>query len=284
MNFRDLAEVFSQSLIWAVDLSALYRLVSTTAASKQSTLGRSINKVAVIPVQGLLTNGDQSWWGTSYKFISEAAEQAAADKSVKRIVLAVDSPGGDVVGLPEAATVLSQVAKVKPVTAMVDGTAASAAYWLASQAHDITLTPSGEVGSVGVRMMHVDISQMLANDGIKVTEIFSGDHKTAFSPYKPLSEETIARAQNELGMIHNGFLQAVTAGRGNRVSADMRRSRFGEGRLFKAGEAARGGLVDNVQAARDFYRFITPVEEKHDTVRPISSHAARLTVAKARRP
>ncbi len=81
-------------------------------------------------------------------------------------------------GLPETAAIIAQVAKVKPVSAMVEGTAASAAYWLASQASDVTITPSSEVSSVSVRMMHLDVSKAMEDAELKVTELYSGDFKT----------------------------------------------------------------------------------------------------------
>jgi signal peptide peptidase SppA len=231
-------------------------------AAKPSTEHRGTHKIVVIPVQGVLSKDGPDWMGTSYDSITDAAEKAAADPSVKRIVLAVDSPGGEVTGLPETAAVLAQVAKVKPVSAMVDGVAASAAYWLTSQASDVTLTPSGEVGSVGVRMMHADIGKMLENEGIKVTELYSGNFKTEWSPFKPLSEEAIGDMQERLAAAHTEFLTAIASGRGERVSTQMRDNRMGEGRMFGADAAASHGLVDKIQTSRDFYRSIVPAQEK----------------------
>src|SRR5580693_1261588 len=156
-------------------------------AARPSQRGEGKSKVAVIPVQGVLSKDGPAWYGSNYEDIADAAEKAAANPSVSRIVLAVDSPGGEVTGLPETAQVLAQVAKVKPVSAIVEGQAASAAYWLTSQASDISLTPSGEVGSVGVRMMHTDVSKSLQDQGIKVTELFSGDFKNEWSPFSTLT-------------------------------------------------------------------------------------------------
>ncbi len=151
------------------------------AAPSTRMVGSRGEKAAIIPVQGVLTQDGPAYYGTNYQTIADAAEKAAADPDVKRIVLAVDSPGGSVTGLPETAAVLAAVAKIKPMSAVVEGVAASAAYWLTSQASDITLTPSGEVGSVGVRMMHVDQSRALDDAGITVTELHSGDFKTEWS-------------------------------------------------------------------------------------------------------
>ncbi len=224
-------------------------LASARAASP-TLQGRGTNKLAVIPIQGVLTNDGPAYYGSNYQTISDAVEKAAADPDVKRIVLSVDSPGGQVAGLPETAAVIAAAAKTKPVSAIIEGTAASAAYWLASQASDITLTPSGEIGSVGVRMMHVDMSKMLDAAGYTVTELHSGDYKTEWSPFKPLSEDAQADMQTRLDATHADFLGAVAAGRGLRASVTMRKGRFGEGRMFSANDALRHGMVDRVQAPR----------------------------------
>jgi signal peptide peptidase SppA len=264
-------QMLTRSPLWAILPDVLAPLVagilkgeswaSNWEAAKPTMQGRGLNKVAIIPIQGVLSKDGPAWMGTSYDTITDAAEKAAADPAVKRVVLSVDSPGGEVLGLPETAAVLAQVAKVKPVSAMVEGTSASAAYWLTSQASDVTLTPSGEVGSVGVRMMHVDISKMLEDAGYKVTELYSGNFKTEWSPFKPLSEDAIGDMQARLSAAHNDFLTGIANGRGSRVSTEMRRNRMGEGRMFGADKAASHGLVDKIQSPRDFYRSVVPVEE-----------------------
>ncbi len=250
-------------------------------ASAPIVKGRPGNKTSFIPIQGVLTNDGPSYYGTNYQTIADAAEKAANDPDVKRIVLSVDSPGGEVTGLPETADLLARVAKVKPVSAIVTGAAASAAYWLTSQASDITLTPSGEVGSVGVRMMHVDISKMLDAEGYKVTELHSGDFKTEWSPYAPLSDDAQADMQARLASTHQDFIKAIARGRGGRVSAAVQKSRFGEGRMFSSQDALRAGLVDRVQPARDFSQAaLAPSAVK--AASPLSTLRARLDLAVAK--
>lgn len=236
--------------------------VSSWEAAKPFTKGTEKNKIAVVPIQGTLTKDGPAWLGSNYDSIVDAAEKAAADPSVSRIVLAVDSPGGEVLGLPEAAAVLAHVATVKPLSAIVEGISASAAYWLTSQAQDITVTPSGEVGSVGVRMMHVDISGMLAKEGFSVTELYSGDYKTEWSPFHALTDDAKADMQTRLDAVHGQFIGAVAAGRGNRALANMSAGRFGEGRMFSATDALVNGMVDRVQPPREYYRAIVPVQEE----------------------
>lgn len=274
MNARNKLELLTRSALWAIKPEALLALTrhligmdaetvlinGKVEAVRPSIIGKKDNRVSVLPVTGVLTK-DDNWFGTTYNDIAAAAEQAASDASIKRLVLAVDSPGGEVVGLPETAAVLAQVAKVKPVSAIVEGTSASAAYWLTSQAHDITIAPSAELGSVGVRMMHVDISKSLGDAGVKVTELHSGEFKTEWSPFQPLSEAAQEDMQKRLDSVHRDFLTAVGTGRGTRARAQIRANRFGEGRMFSAAEAVARGMADAVLAPREFYRAITPGQE-----------------------
>jgi signal peptide peptidase SppA len=269
---RERLKLISRSPLWAIRPEGLQALLMRLASGapiglpKPQTKGSAGNKVAIIPVQGVLTR-DEAWAGTTYGSISDAAEKAASDPSVKRIVLDVDSPGGEVTGLPETAAILSQAAKVKPVHAIVDGYAASAAYWLTSQASYITMAPSAEVGSVGVRMMHVDISEALEDAGIKVTELSSGKFKTEWSPYTPPTKAATADMQAKLTTAHNDFIRAVRDGRGMRTTPGITKDRYGEGRMFTAKEALGHGLADAVQSSREFYKALTAPETTPGTAR-----------------
>lgn len=254
----------NSSPIWAIHpdaaLAAIAHLIepdaSTWQAAKPSVQGRGSNKLGIIPIQGVLSKDGPAYYGSNYEAIGNAAENFANDPSVMYVVLAIDSPGGEVTGCPEAAASLAALAKVKPVSTMVDGQCASAALWLGSQANDIHITPSGEIGSVGVRMMHFDVSKMLDDMGVKVTELFSGQFKTEWSPYKPLSEEAQADMQPRLNAVHQDFINAVASGRGNRASAAIKASRFGGGRMFNAKEALGHGLVDQVIPISAFLRSV----------------------------
>ncbi len=259
-------ELLTRSPLWAIQPETLAFLLasalratsaetaSSWAAAKPSTVGRGPTKTAIIPIQGVLTKDGPAWYGSNYDTITNALETAGADPDVKRVVLHVDSPGGDVSGLQETAGTLAHVARMKHVSAIVEGNSASAAYWLTSQAHDITLTPSGEVGSVGVKMMHVDVSKALDDAGMKVTELYSGEFKTEWSPYRPLSDAAKADMQTRLDATHQNFINAVSAGRGARLTAAIKAKRLGEGRMFTADDALAHGLVDKIQTARAFYR------------------------------
>ena len=268
-----MVQILSRSRLWAIQADAVVQAVLLAThgatgweASKPSLKGRPGNKTAHIPIEGVLSKDGPAWYGSNYNTISNALEQATADPDVKHIVLSVDSPGGEVVGLPETAALIAQAAQAKPVTAVVEGMSASAAYYLASQARDVISTPSGQIGSVGVRMMHADMSKMLDNAGVKITELFSGDFKTEWSPYTPLSDAAKEDMQPRLAAMHQQFIDAVSAGRGTRASADIQTARYGEGRMFSASAAAANGMIDRVQSPREFYASLAPVKEEPNAV------------------
>jgi signal peptide peptidase SppA len=251
----------------------------SSSSSRPRVSGEPGNRTSVIPVSGILTR-DESGWGSTYTGIAEAAERAAADKSVQRIVLDVDSTGGEVAGLKETAALMAQVNRVKPVFAMVHGTAASAAFVLASQAREIHLTPSGEVGDVGVVAIHADVSGALDDAGVKITELSSGKYKTEQSPYQPLSKGAASEVTSKVVAAHNDMLGFIRSGRGSRASREMQRTRFGEGRMFSGPEALRHGLVDSLQSRREFYKSLTePRDAEQDNV---AYQRRRLAVAMAR--
>ena len=211
----------------------------------QSTQTRKPSLAAgQVGIFGPLGQSD-SWAQTDYTDIRANVRRALADPSVRTIDLVIDSPGGSVLGLPETADAIHEANRVKPVRAFVTGIAASAGYWLASQAGTITLTPSGEVGSVGVLDLHADISKALENAGVKLTAVTAGEHKVERAPFTPLSDDAKAHMQRGVDEWYGDFLTAIRRGRGLRAPAN---SNFGAGRMLSSREALREGLVDFVGA------------------------------------
>ena len=191
-------------------------------------------------------SGQSDWYvDTDYAAIRAGVRRALADPSVRTIDLLIDSPGGSVIGLPETAETIFQANKVKPVNARVVGVAASAAYWLASQASTIQLTPSGEVGSVGVLDISVDISKALESSGVRVNAISSTPEKIERAPFLPLSDDARAHMKVNVDRWYSDFLGAICRGRGPRVSAS---SNFGGGRMLSSREALSAGMVDFVSS------------------------------------
>jgi signal peptide peptidase SppA len=175
--------------------------------------------------------------------------RAAADPSISAIVLDVDSPGGAVFGTPEAADAVHAARGRKPVVAVANGMAASAAYWIASQADELVIAPGGQVGSIGVIRAHEDLSAALEKEGVKITLIAAGKYKTEGHPFGPLSAESLAHFQSVVDEYYRSFTAAVGRGRG--VSASVVKAGFGEGRMVMARQAVTLGMADRIGTLDD---------------------------------
>jgi ClpP class serine protease len=123
--------------------------------------------------------------------------------------------------------------------------AASAAYWVASQASEIVATPGGDVGSIGVYSMHQDISQALAAEGVTTTLVHAGEFKIEGNPFSPLEAVAREHLQARVDQAYGQFVLAVASGRGVKpaeVEAD-----YGRGRLVGAREALAAGMIDRIE-------------------------------------
>lgn len=202
--------------------------------------------VAVLNIFGALAhrtriNADCTAF-TGYDDITARVEHAMQDPSAHAVLLAFDSPGGEVQGVFECAERMAALRGRKPMFAIADGMAASAAYLLASAADEVLITPTGYAGSIGVVTRHVDTSNALAQDGIKVTHVFAGAHKIDGNPYEPLPASVRADWQAEIDGIYTEFVQAVAAYRG--LSFDAVRNT--QARLFRGHAAQASGLANRV--------------------------------------
>jgi signal peptide peptidase SppA len=167
-----------------------------------------------------------------------------ADNSVKAVVFDVDSPGGAVEGIPELAEEIYRSRSQKKSVAIANGIAASAAYWLASAAGEMTVIPSGMVGSIGVLFEHEDYSKALEQAGIKTTLITAGKFKADGHPSEPLSDSARDDIQAKVDAFYAMFVKSVA--RGRRSSQDDVRGGFGQGRMVLAADAVKEGMADRV--------------------------------------
>lgn len=223
---------------------------------RRASIASQAGAVQVIPIHGVLTqrgnmideiSGPGS---TSTEMLTQALREAVADDSVASILLDVDSPGGSVYGVSELADEIYQARSKKPVIAVANSLAASAAYWLASSATEFYITPGGEAGSIGVIMTHTDFSR--ANDmaGVKVTYITAGKYKSEGNADEPLSAEAQAYEQGRIDDYYSAFTRAVARGRGVSV-ATVRGASYGEGRVLGAKDAVAAGMADGVRTFDD---------------------------------
>ena len=222
---------------------------------------RRFGSTAIIPLQGTIFPKANMFTdisgGTSAQLFKRSMAEAVKDKKISSIVLDVDSPGGSVLGIAEAAQAVRAARDFKPVIASVNsGIGASAAYWIISQASRIEAGPSTAVGAIGVRMIHRDISKAQEKDGVTTTVISAGKKKGIGNPYGPLTKEDRQHFEAELEKIHTKFIQAVAQGRG--VPEEKVRNTFGQGAMVQADDALEMGMID---AISDFDSTLHGVEQ-----------------------
>ncbi|WP_342108439.1 S49 family peptidase [Methylobacterium sp. SI9] len=208
---------------------------------------RTAEGTAIIPVIGSTVNRG-AWIGASsglvsYEGLKFQLATAAEDPRTRAVLLDMECPGGEAIGCFETAAIVQQVAARKPVVAVVNGMAASAAYAIASAATRIVTTPTGISGSIGVVMLHADYSGALAKAGVKPTFIFAGAHKVDGNPYQALPEAVRDRLHAEIEAFYGAFVEAVAAGRKNLSAAAIRAT---EASTYMGAAAVAAGLADEV--------------------------------------
>jgi capsid assembly protease len=257
--------------------------------------------IAVIPVIGIISHRMElmeqvSGGGQSPGTITQSFRAALADPSVSSIVLDIDSPGGTVFGLAELGDEIRAARGKKPIVAVANSVAASAAYWLGSQAEEFVVTPSGMVGSIGVLSMHQDIAGMLEQEGVKINLIHFGKYKVEGNPFEALGDEARAAIQADVDAYGGMFHRAVAKGRG--VAVEKVRSEFGQGRMIMASDALARGMVDAVETFDDVIvrlskpkrtitgataadaAIIAPVAEETQTGRGPDYYRSRVAIAR----
>lgn len=227
----------------ALSLDALALMSARPAAP-----ARSRGRVATLPLTGVLSAraGRVGFFPAAGMDAFRASlRQAADDKDVAAIVLDIDSPGGTVDGTAETAAAVAAAAAKKPVIAVANALACSAACWIAAQANEFVMAPHAVTGSIGVIAMHTDMSAFYREKmGVNVTLIRSGARKAEGDPYNPLSDQARLGLEAMVQSATADFLSAIAVGR--RMSIKAATERFADGRAMLAEEALSTGLADRV--------------------------------------
>lgn len=216
------------------------------AQRTQSGYLRTVDGVAIVPVIGTLVQRssymDAESGLTSYSEIGSMIAAAVSDPQVRGILLEVDSNGGEVSGIFDLAEEMRAVANAKPMFAHANELALSGGYILASAAEAVYTPRTGLIGSIGVRMRHVDQSKYDEKRGMVYTDIIAGAHKNDLSPNEPLSDADRQWAQDHVNHTYAIFVDYVAKMRD--IEADAVRAT--EAQIYHADEAIALGLIDGV--------------------------------------
>jgi capsid assembly protease len=209
------------------------------------------NGIATIHAYGPLLKDasfiDEILGATGYESLAADLEAAAADESVKGILLKVQSPGGMAMGAPEIGDQVRELAQSKPVVAYSPDIMASAAYYISAGATAIIASPSAAVGSIGTLAQILDVTKLYESMGVKI-ETFTpaqSDLKTTGHPTVALTDKQREHMQAHVEAINGGFTGFVRANRPAVTAAEMR------GQTYRGEDAAGNGLADATGSEKD---------------------------------
>jgi ClpP class serine protease len=220
--------------------------------------------MAVVPVRGLLTPNAyrlEKYLGwTTYHGLADTMAELSANEDVATIVLEIDSPGGMVLGAEAAVEAIKAAAAVKPVYALVHPLAASAAYWLASQATEISLTPGSWVGSVGT-MVQTSTPVQAGLDGDQWFHLLSSNARAKLP--NPSTDEGRALIQQRLDKSEAQFHADIAVGRGFSIEDLVVRLSLTDdvkdgGSTYAGTDALERGLVDHLETRAEFFNRVMP--------------------------
>ena len=214
--------------------------------------GEGKNKIVLVDISGVLSSRDSSrgiLGGTKRINIivklREELDRARKDRSVKAIVLRINSPGGTVTA---SDTLYHEIKQFKgdtgiSVIAHVMDIGTSGAYYAALAADTITAQPTAVTGSIGVVLFRIDATGLLEKVGVQAEQIASGKRKGMGSPFRRLSKDERNLFQRMIDSLHGRFVSTVAEER-RMPLAKVRR--LSDGRIFTSQEAKKAGLIDGI--------------------------------------
>lgn len=243
---------------WAITETALHTILEVAARENEAPeavaakLGRQLQNsynaterdgVAIIPVTGPLFRYANIFTAisgaSSYELIARDFMSALENPQITSIILDIDSPGGEVNGVSELASMIFEARGTKPIIAYASGDAASGAYWIASAADEIVVSETSALGSIGVVGIYRGKS---AKESAETVEIVSSQ-----SPHKrldPMSDDGRAKLQTRIDSMADVFVSTIARNRS--VTSDHVLGHYGGGDVMIGANAVNAGLADRV--------------------------------------
>ena len=244
---------------WLLLIAAVL-FVAVRQASPSASM--SAPHTAVVDIKGEIASGADA----SAEFVVAAMRSALEDEGSQALVLLINSPGGSPVqaGIINDEIVRLKAKHKKPIYAVVEETCASAAYYIAAAADEIYVDKASIVGSIGVLMDGFGFTGTMEKLGVERRLLTAGENKGFLDPFSPQTEKQRAYAQTMLDQIHQQFIGAVKAGRGDRlkITPDTFSGLFWTGQ-----QAVEMGLADKVGSLDYVAREVVKAEDIIDYTR-----------------
>lgn len=200
--------------------------------------------IARLDVSGIIVQDDRRL---------DAIERLASDDAVRAVIVRIDSPGGTVVGGETLYRALLELGQRKPVVAVMDGVATSAAYMTAIATDRIYAREGTITGSVGVIMQAANITRLLDMIGVEPQTFKSGPLKAEPNPVSPMTPQIAEATQGLIDEMFAMFRDMVLVRR-NMTIDDA--ARFSDGRVFTGRQALDAGLIDEIGGEREAVRWL----------------------------
>ncbi len=195
---------------------------------------------AIINVVGMIAEDKDA----NADSIIESLRNAVKDEHTKGIILNANSPGGSPV---QSSYVYEEIRKIKkehpnlPIYAVVSDICASGCYFIVSASDKIFVNPSSLVGSIGVLMDGFGFVDVMQKLGVERRLFKAGAHKAMLDPFSPPKEDETRYVQDLLNQVHQQFIGAVKAGRGDRLKENPE---LFSGLVWTGEEGVKLGVVD----------------------------------------
>lgn len=215
------------------------------------------NSIAIIKVHGVLTTRrghitESCEELLSYEYLRNQVQAALELDEIQYIALDFHSGGGMATGCKEFADFIFEAQKIKPIYAIVNYYAYSAAYFIAAACTEIFISQTGGLGSIGVIYEHMEFSDMVAEMGIKVTPFFRGNHKNDLTEYEPVSEAAALEVNKKMDSAYKLFTDSVAAYRNINVDEVIAT----QAKTFEGKEAVGIGLADHLMTPEEAINHI----------------------------
>ncbi|WP_431165923.1 signal peptide peptidase SppA [Tenacibaculum halocynthiae] len=225
---------------------------------RKSSLAK--NKIAVIYAQGQIMYGEGNEDIIGQGIINKAIKKARKDKSVKAIVLRVNSPGGSALASELIWRELELTKKEKPIVVSMGNLAASGGYYIACNADKIIAEPTTITGSIGVFGMIPNISKLTDKLGINAEQV-STNSSANYSVFEPIDEKFYKVTKEGVEQIYNVFVTRVANGRGLKFDEV---DKIAQGRVWTGKQALENGLVDALGSLDDAIEMAASIANVDD--------------------
>ncbi|RKR06357.1 protease-4 [Kushneria sinocarnis] len=238
-------------LIWLMLLLAIIGGGVRGVLETESAGGRA-GQAAVVELKGVIDSDSRASADRMIEGIRKAWQSPAG-----AVIVRINSPGGSPV---QSQRIYSEIRRLqqqgdKPIVAVIEDIGASGAYYAASAADEIYAAPASLVGSIGVIYSGFGLQDAIERLGVERRIFTAGNNKDFLDPFQPISEHQRQFWQSVLDRTHQQFIEAVRAGRGDRLKTDTPELFSG---LVWTGERARElGLIDGLASVDDVAERLT---------------------------